>query len=313
MNPIEALVVLAGSLAISWISVDLSIRVAQKVNAYDHPDGGRKVQDRPIPRLGGLAIAGAFTLFIAIGLLATGRLGFALALSVLVPALVAAAVGLADDRWHLNPYLRLGLQAGVGLLAWVLGTRVAVTGLPIVDLAVTVMWVVAIINGINLLDNSDGLAASTVLIMAIAASLIAALFGQGLVTLFGVTLIGVSLGYLRHNWYPARVYMGDSGAYFLGTLLALLLVRLTPSAVPRGIALLAVALIAILPLLDMSFVVVRRLNSGIHPFTAGRDHLSHELQARGRSVPISVSLLQGISLLGGIAAVLIVLPWATST
>ena len=77
----EALVVLIGSFAISWVSVDLSIRAAKRVNAYDHPDGGRKVQEHPIPRLGGLAIAGAFTLIIAIGLMVTGRLGFALALA----------------------------------------------------------------------------------------------------------------------------------------------------------------------------------------------------------------------------------------
>jgi len=301
VNPIEALVVLAGSLAISWISVDLSIRVAEKVNAYDHPDGGRKVQERPIPRLGGLAIAGAFTLIIAIGLLATGRLGFALALSVLVPALVAAAVGLADDRWHLNPYLRLGLQAGVGLLAWAMGTRVAVTGLPIVDLAITVVWVMVIINGINLLDNSDGLAASTVLVIGIGSSVIAAMFGQALVALFGLVLIGVSLGYLRHNWHPAKVYMGDSGAYFMGALTAMLLIRLTPGSAPGWGGVAIVVLLALLPLADTAYVIVTRLARGVHPFTAGRDHMSHRLQNRGSSVPGSVLLLQTVSI-GGVAA-----------
>lgn len=301
MNPIEALVVLAGSLAISWISVDLSIRVAQKVNAYDHPDGGRKVQERPIPRLGGLAIAGAFTLIIAIGLLATGRLGFALALSVLVPALVAAAVGLADDRWHLNPYLRLGLQAGVGLLAWALGTRVAVSGLPVVDLAITVVWVMVIINGINLLDNSDGLAATTVLVVGIGSSVIAAMFGQALVALFGLVLIGVSLGYLRHNWHPAKVYMGDSGAYFMGALTAMLLIRLTPGSAPGWGGVAIVVLLALLPLVDTTYVIVTRLARGVHPFTAGRDHMSHRLQNRGSSVPGSVLLLQIVSI-GGVAA-----------
>jgi UDP-GlcNAc:undecaprenyl-phosphate GlcNAc-1-phosphate transferase len=279
--------------------------VAQKVDAYDHPDGGRKLQERPIPRLGGLAIAGAFTLIIAIGLLATGRLGFALALSVLVPALVAAAVGLADDRWHLNPYLRLGLQAGVGLLAWALGTRVAVTGLPVVDLAITVVWVMVIINGINLLDNSDGLAATTVLVVGIGSSVIAAMFGQALVALFGLVLIGVSLGYLRHNWHPAKVYMGDSGAYFMGALTAMLLIRLTPGSAPGWGGVAIVVLLALLPLADTTYVIVTRLARGVHPFTAGRDHMSHRLQDRGSTVPGSVLLLQIVSI-GGIASAIAV-------
>jgi len=309
VNLAEGLVVLVASATLAWICVDLSIRLAKKVNAFDHPDGGRKIQERPVPRLGGLAIALAFALVIATALVVTGRLGFALALSVLFPALVAAAIGLADDRWHLNPYLRLVLQAGVGLLAWLLGTKVAITGVPVMDFFITVLWVVVIINGLNLLDNSDGLAAGTVLMMGIGSTVIATLFGQALVSLFGLVLVGVSLGYLRHNWHPARVYMGDSGAYFMGTLVALLLVRLTPSALPPAISVLVVLLIAALPLTDMAFVILRRLRSGVHPFTAGRDHLSHELQMRGRSVPISVALLQGISIAGSASAVLIVLPW----
>ena len=303
MNPMEALVVLIGSFAISWVSVDLSIRAAKKVNAYDHPDGGRKVQERPIPRLGGLAIAGAFTLIIAIGLLVTGRLGFVLALGVLIPALVAAAIGLAADRWHLNPYLRLGGQAGVGVLAWALGTRVAVTGLPAVDFAITVLWVMVIINGINLLDNSDGLAASTILVMGIGSSVIAAMFGQALVSLFGVVLVGVSLGYLRHNWHPAKVYMGDSGAYFLGSLAAMLLIRLTPDNAPGWGGVAIVVLLALLPLADTTYVTVTRIARGVHPFTAGRDHLSHRLQDRGSTVPGSVLLLQIVSICGAVAAI----------
>ena len=303
MNSIEALVVLIGSFAVSWVSVNLSIWAAKRVNAYDHPDGRRKVQERPIPRLGGLAIAGAFTLIIAMGLMVTGRLGFALALGVLIPALVAAAIGLADDRWHLNPYLRLSGQAGVGVLAWALGTRVAVTGLPAVDLAITVVWVMVIINGINLLDNADGLAASTILVMGIGSSVIAAMFGQALVSLFGVVLVGVSLGYLRHNWHPAKVYMGDSGAYFLGSLAAMLLIRLTPEKAPGWGGVAIVVLLALLPLADTAYVTVTRIARGVHPFTAGRDHLSHRLQDRGFTVPGSVLLLQIVSVGGAVAAI----------
>ena len=303
MNPLEALLVLIGSLTVSLICVDLSIRVAKRVNAFDHPDGARKVQERPIPRLGGLAIATAFSLIIVIGLLVTGRLGFSLALSVLVPALIAAVIGLADDLRHLKPYLRLTLQLGVGLLAWALGTQVSVTGFPIVDLGITAVWIMIIINGTNLLDNSDGLAASTVLVMSIGSFIIATLYGQALVALFGAALVGVALGYLHRNWHPAKVYMGDAGAYFMGALAAMLLIRLTPDHAPGWAGVLIVVLLALLPLLDMSYVIVTRLSRGVHPFTAGRDHLSHWLQNRGYSVPGSVLLLQVVSVVGAVLAV----------
>ena len=309
MNWLEAATALLVSFGITWIAVGLSIRLSMRWKVLDHPDGGRKTQSSPVPKLGGIAVAVVMTLIVSVGFVATGRLGLGLALQVLVPALAAAAIGFLDDRNDLNPYVRLLFVAVVGALAWLLGSRIELTGVAALDTAMTVLWVVVLVNAVNLLDNADGLAASTVFVMAAAASTIAALFGQALVSLLGVTLMGVAIGYLRHNWHPARVYMGDSGSYFLGTLMALLLIRLAPTAVPPGIAAAAVLLIALLPLLDMTFVVVRRVRSGIHPFTAGRDHLSHELQRRGFSVPVSVSLLQVISLIGAISAVVIVLPW----
>ena len=306
----EAATALLVSFGITWIAVSLSIRLSKRWKVLDHPDGGRKTQSTPVPKLGGIAVALVMTLIVSAGFVATGRLGLALALQVLAPALAMAAIGFLDDRNDLNPYVRLLSQAAIGILAWFLGSRIELTGVTVLDIAITVLWIMVLVNAVNLLDNADGLAASTVFVMAAAASTIAALFGQALVSLFGVTLMGVALGYLRHNWHPARVYMGDSGSYFLGILMALLLIRLAPTAAPPGIAAAAVLLITLLPLFDMTFVVVRRIRLGIHPFTAGRDHLSHELQRRGCSVPVSVSLLQVISLIGAVSAVVIVLPWA---
>ena len=309
MNPWEALVILVGSAALSWGVVAISIRLAHRMNHLDYPDGERKTQLRPIPKLGGVALAAVFTLIVVAALLVTGRLGFALGLAVLLPALGAAVIGFFDDRSSLNPYLRLILQAAVGGLAWALGTQIYLTGITALDAALMVLWVMVIINGVNLLDNSDGLAASTVLVMSVGAAIVAALFGQALVALMGVTLIGVAIGYLWHNWFPAKVYMGDSGAYFLGTLVALLLVRLRPANAPIWVGILIVLLLAILPLVDTTYVVAKRLRAGIHPFTAGRDHLSHKLQDRGASVPRSVAALQVLSILGVIGAVALAVPF----
>lgn len=305
MNLLQAVAVLVGSGVLSWLVVTLSIRLAHRLEVFDHPDGGRKTQVRPIPKLGGLAVALAFTAVILAGVLITDRLGFVLGLGVLVPALAAAVIGFLDDRSHLNPYVRLVLQAGVGVLAWAMGTRIALSGNEVVDAILLVLWVMVIVNGTNLLDNSDGLAASTVLIMSVGAAIVASLYGQALVSLMGVALVGVSIGYLWHNWFPAKVYMGDAGAYFLGTLVALMTVRLKPEGVPPVIGVLMVVLLVLLPLVDTTYVVIMRLRRGVHPFTAGRDHLSHVLQSRGLSVPMSVVALQGISVVGVAAAVIL--------
>lgn len=285
--------VLVGAAVLSGLAVAVSIRIADRAGLLDHPDGARKVQERPMPRLGGVAVAIAFS-FAAVGVLLFAGLAdtVGVAAAVLLPALVAAFIGLVDDARTIQPLLRLILQAGIGVLAWVFGTRVEVIGIAWLDLLFTVLWFMLLINGINLLDNSDGLAATTVLVSALGASVIAFMFGQHLISLLGLALVGVCLGYLWHNWYPARVYMGDSGAYFLGTMLASLIIGLRPSTVSPGIGVVLALLLAALPILDTSYVVSKRLRAGIHPFTAGRDHLAHVLQDGGRSVAGSVLTLQ---------------------
>jgi len=285
--------VLAGSTIISSVAVTWSIRIAERLGAHDHPDGARKIQQKPIPKLGGIAIAVAFSIATLGVLTILGRADTVeLAAAVLLPALVAAFIGFVDDARNIQPTWRLILQAGIGTLAWALGTRIEVVGVVGIDLALTVLWFMVLVNGINLLDNSDGLAAATVLSAAVGASVIAIMFGQELFSLLGLALIGVCVGYLRHNWYPAKVYMGDSGAYFLGTLLAILIIGLRPSSVSPWVGVVIALLLAALPILDTTYVIVRRVRAGIHPFTAGRDHLAHILQDGGRSVAGSVLTLQ---------------------
>lgn len=287
-----------GAGVLSGLVVLVSIRAARRLDFYDRPDSERKVQAAPIPKLGGIAVAVAFFVTVALTLTFTGRTAqLGLALTVLVPALGLAIVGFLDDRRGLNPYARLALQSAFALLAWLLGTRLIVTGTPWLDALGFVIWTVLIVNGVNLLDNSDGLAASTVLVSSVGAGIIAAIYGQNLVWVLALALGGAALGFLVHNWFPARVYMGDAGAYFLGFLLAILTVRLRPSAAApiEGIAI--AVLLVLLPIVDTTYVVVQRLRRGVHPFTAGRDHLSHVLQGMGCTVPQSVLMLQGLLLL----------------
>jgi len=295
---------LLGGLGISAVAVAMSIRLAHRFDVLDYPDSERKTQEQPIPKLGGLAVAVAFAVVVTIAMQFVALPGEGqLAAAALVPAVFAGVVGYIDDRVHINPYVRLTLQALTGILVWLLGTRVGLFQIEWLDAIVVVAFVVILINGLNLLDNSDGLAASTTVIAALGAAVIAVIYEQELVSLLGFALVGITLGFLWHNWFPARVYLGDSGAYFLATLLAVAVIRLRPEDIPPSSGVVIALLLIALPLVDTTYVAVKRLSAGIHPFTAGRDHLSHAIQERGMSVPASVMTLQILSLVGALGAV----------
>lgn len=295
-----------GAMLLAGLCVALSIRVAHRWKIYDHPDLTRKSQTVPIPKLGGLAVAFVFAISTTLVVAVRGSDStFILAIGVLIPALGAAFLGFVDDQKHLNPYARLALQAVIASTVWLTGTRINFSGNDFVDFVLTVLWIMTIVNGLNLLDNSDGLAASTALISALGAGAIAFLGGQELVAVMGFALAGAALGFLWHNWYPARVYLGDSGAYFLGFMLAVLVIRLRPEASPNWQGALIAILLVSLPLIDTTYVVIKRIRHGIHPFTAGRDHLSHRLQIAGKSVSGSVLRLQMISVVSVGLAILL--------
>ena len=311
MSALALVFVFLACLALTAGSVAVSIKIAHRWEIYDHPDMPRKLQDRPVPKLGGVAVAIAFLAVTLTFFGLTGRTGdLGLALGVLVPAVLMAFLGFLDDRRHLDPYVRLAFQAGMAGLVWVTGTRVDVTGNSLIDFLLFILWAMLVVNGINLLDNSDGLAASTTLVAALGAAIIAVLAGQELVSILAIALAGAALGFLWHNWHPARVYLGDAGAYFLGFLLAVLVVRLRPDKLDEWQGIVVALLLVALPLLDTFFVISRRLLAGTHPFTAGRDHLSHLLQERGTSIRLSVIQLQSISVVSALlAVVLVVASW----
>ena len=306
MNSPVILTLFLGSSLLSGVAVFCSLHIAYRVNFLDAPDGKRKSQSTPIPKLGGIAVAVSFSLVVLTVLIATEQFReSSLAAGVLLPALGLAVVGFFDDKNNINPYIRLFFQIGFALVAWFLGTQFELTRVPIFDATLFVIWVMVIVNGVNLLDNSDGLAASTVFLSAIGASIIAGLFNQELVGLMAIALAGVAAGFLFYNWFPAQVYLGDSGAYFLGFMVAILAVRLRPEGVSSEAGIAIAFLLVVLPIMDTFYVVAKRLIQGIHPFTAGRDHMSHVLQENGHTVPGSVVLLQTISIAGAAGAVLI--------
>jgi len=282
-----------GSAILSALFVQGSIWLAHWSGLTDKPDGDRKTQDRPIPKLGGIAVAIAFTLIFLTAVGVSGEItAFQLLASVLLPALIVAGLGFIDDVRTLNPWVRLVAQTLLALLVWFAGTQVGFFGITWLDAAITVLWIVGLTNALNLLDNSDGLAASTTLVASVGTGLVAVIYGQYFVGGLAFALAGTAAGFLWHNWHPATVYLGDAGAYFLGFLLAIVTLRLRPVGLVLPWSALIPILLVFVPIADTTFVVIRRVLSGKHPFTPGRDHLSHVLMDRGLSVRWSVGVLQ---------------------
>lgn len=293
MSPWLYVAAFVGSGILSAVLVQVSIWLAHWSGLTDGPDGGRKTQDRPIPKLGGIAVAMAFTLVFLTAVGLSGEItAFQLLASVLLPALIVAGLGFIDDIRALNPWLRLVAQTLLALLVWFTGTQVGFFQNAWLDALITVLWIVGLTNAMNLLDNADGLAASTTLVASLGTGIVAVIYGQYFVGALAFALAGTAAGFLWHNWAPAAVYLGDAGAYFLGFLLAIVTLRLRPVSVALPWSALIPVLLVFVPILDTTFVVIRRVIGGRHPFTPGRDHLSHLLMDRGLSVRQSVASLQ---------------------
>jgi len=304
MSPWLYVVAFVGSGILSAVFVQISIWLAHWSGLTDGPDGGRKTQDRPIPKLGGIAVSMAFTLVFLAAVGISGEItAFQLLASVLLPALIVAGLGFIDDVRVVNPWVRLIAQSILALLVWFTGTQVAFFRVEWLDAVITVVWIVGLTNAMNLLDNSDGLAASTALVAALGTGIVAVLYGQYFVGALSFALAGTAAGFLWHNWHPATVYLGDAGAYFLGFLLAIVTLRLRPVGIALPWSALIPVLLVFVPIVDTTFVVIRRVLSGLHPFTPGRDHLSHVLMDRGLTVRQSVAALQIVLVLSVSGAV----------
>lgn len=292
MNPI---VIFFGSLLTSIFAVKLGIKIAFKINFLDYPNSTRKFQNNPVPKIGGLSIAFAFssTSFL-VAQLFENAINIYFIISVIIPALITGLIGLIDDIRDTNPWIRIFLQIFSGIFINSLGYTINITNSTILNSIIVVGFVVLIINAFNLIDNSDGLAGGTFLITAIFAMLITYLNGQTLVLQLSTSIMGLALGFLIFNWYPAKIYLGDSGVYFMSTLMAILLLKIQSISIEQKLSISVLLLLVLFPLLDMAYVIIKRYLSGINIFTAGRDHLFHLINSQGFKTQISVILLLGI-------------------
>ena len=274
--------------------------LALKVGAVDAPNLARKVQTEPVPYLGGVAIViGVFVATYSTLLIESKDIG--LASTVLIPAGAMALMGLVDDLRGLNPWPRLIAQTAVGVVVAAILISTNTIGTPsqifLIDASVTTLWIVGVCNSINFFDNLDGGAAGTVVVITFFIFLIAFDRGQLLVSALAIVTSGATAGFLIWNRPPAKIYMGDAGALFLGIIVAVLTIRLQPNIQPNWKSLSIPLFLMAVPLLDTTVAVTSRLARGISPFTGGRDHLSHRLMRKGmhrRTAAIALWALAGV-------------------
>jgi UDP-GlcNAc:undecaprenyl-phosphate/decaprenyl-phosphate GlcNAc-1-phosphate transferase len=281
--------------------------LAIRLGAMDAPNMARKTQAEPVPYLGGAAIALGITITTFIGVFVGDQdKNLAdLAFTVLVPALSLGLMGLVDDLRSLSPWPRLITQTFVGsIVAFIIvqaGTLGTPFGTSTLNTAVTIFWIVGICNSINFFDNLDGAASGAVAIAALGVFFIAFDRGQELVSALSIVTAGATIGFLMWNKSPAKIYMGDAGALFLGVIISVATIRLNPGITPTWQSLMIPIMLLAVPLLDTCVAVFSRIARGLSPLTGGKDHLSHRLVRAGLTRPMAAISLWSAS---GVCAVM---------
>ncbi|HYF34302.1 MAG TPA: MraY family glycosyltransferase, partial [Prosthecobacter sp.] len=280
----------------------------------DAPDGRRKLHERPIPRIGGAPIFIALLIGWAVTLV-NGRLEWSKWMPVILCNLLIFSVGFADDLKPLGARVKLIGQIGTALILFALGVSIDVLSNPFGNgglqlgwwsLPLTLMWLVAIPNVINLIDGMDGLAGGFGLFLALTLSSVGYISGQGDVVVVSLVMAGALAGFLFFNFPPAKIFLGDGGAYLIGFFVAS--VSLKSSNKGSIIAALLVIVIALgVPILDTAFAILRRSIRGVPIFSADAEHIHHRLILLGYSKPRALAAMYTVCLvlsLGGISILL---------
>jgi UDP-N-acetylmuramyl pentapeptide phosphotransferase/UDP-N-acetylglucosamine-1-phosphate transferase len=324
-NPVIAAFVTFGVAALlTALVVPLVRRLGLRLGLFDPPDS-RKQHSIPMVRLGGVGMVLGFSLALTC-IWALGGFGTLspakdqLIWTTLAGSLCFFVIGLADDLFALPPLPRLAGQVAVAMVVWSQGVRIGAIDLPfglfgqppaslvlpdVLSLLATLIWLVGITNAINWIDGLDGLAAGVGGIAAIGLLSVSFSLQQSAAGLLAAALAGACFGFLRHNFNPARIFMGDGGSYFLGFALAAISI-VGPAKGLTTVSLLFPLLILSLPLADMSAVIMGRLSEGHSPFYPDRRHLHHRLLRAGfshrRTVLLIYAFTQWLATLALVAA-----------
>src|SRR5580658_8894737 len=297
------------------VSVALSLFLTRSVRNYANargwvatPELDRHVHTKSVPRLGGVAIFGSFMVVAGVAASLLKLTGFApvlptrMAGSIFASALIIFLLGLYDDVRFVGPYWKFAIQSLAAVILYTGGVGVhrfdllssgrtlgAVAGLPL-----TIFWVLLITNAFNLIDGLDGLAAGSAWFSTVVVFVTSLREPNAMVTLLVIALAGAILGFLRYNFHPASIFLGDSGSMFIGFMLAAL--ALTGSEKAPTMIAVAIPVISFgLPILDVALAISRRFLSGKPLFRGDRDHIHHKLLKRGLSQRDAVLVLYGVT------------------
>lgn len=296
----DYLQVLITALVVSWLVTPLYCRLAWRLNVVDKPNA-RRLNKVPVPTGGGLVIIGAFWLAIWLsGAKHPALPGLALGSAII------GLIGWVDDRWELKPRLKFFGQILAATVVVANGTVIHFVTNPFGEMIylgawgipLTILWITSVINMFNFIDGLDGLAAGVAVIACVPLFALAYQLDRGFVALLFVALAGSTLGFLRYNFSPASLFMGDTGAMFLGFMLGSLAVE----GALKGATTVALAIpVAILglPVLEITCSVMRRVRNGMPFYQADRGHLHHRLLDLGLSQRQAVLFMYGWALVFG--------------
>lgn len=319
MVPIYLLVFISAlvfSFALTWYLRDLALARGWVAQATS----GRHIHEVPLPRIGGVAIYISFVTIISALVIGASLVNFDIGLSprtvfyLLFSGTLIFAVGLYDDLRSVSPFIKLAVQTVAGVLLFVEGFRVFQVPLifgwqevGLIALPLTVFWVLWITNAFNLIDGLDGLAAGSALFSTITVFIVSLVSNDSLVSLLTIGLAGAILGFLRFNFNPATIFLGDSGSLFIGFMLSALALagrQKSPTIVAVAIPVVSFGL----PILETVLSVLRRWLNGQPLFTADREHIHHKLLDRGLSQRQVVIILYGVSALCGLLSLFLLYP-----
>lgn len=305
------LLAMAVAAAVSFASTPLVKTLAYKVGAIDVPKDNRRMHKVPIPRLGGLAIFLAFLLSVLVFAEIDRQMQ-----GILLGAVMIVILGVMDDIMALKALPKLLVQIAAAAVAVYHGCVIQFFSNPNVfsettyinlgwlSYPVTIIWIVAITNAVNFIDGLDGLAAGVSAISTAALTVIALMVAETNVAIILSALFGACLGFLPYNMNPAKIFMGDTGATFLGFMLA----TLSVTGLFKMYAIISFAvpfLILGVPIFDICFAFLRRIAKGQSPMTADRGHFHHRLIDMGFSQKQSVAIAYMLTAILGLAAVLL--------
>ncbi len=293
---------------VSFASTPLVRKLAFKIGAVDIPKDDRRVHKEAMPLIGGLAIA----LGVFVGMLIFMPLSRKV-ISIIIGGSIILIGGIIDDVKDMSARDKMLVQIiAAGVLVFG-GIRINFITNPFsggilylgwLSIPISLFWIVGITNTINFIDGLDGLSAGVAMISSLSLMVVASKLGYSNVVILAALLGGACLGFLPHNFNPAKIFMGDTGAMFLGFILATISIEGVMKSV-TAVAVLAPVIILGVPIFDTAFAIIRRLLSGQSVATADRGHLHHRLLDRGFSQKKAVLILYGLSAVFGVFAILI--------